>query len=324
MSGFGTNQTSNLTRTQQWDTMIKNVLEAELVGTRWVRNLSGFGDGDVWNIPSIGQGQAYDYAEGQPAKYSNFDTGNFQFAITEYKQAGTYIYNKFKQDSFYSSEVERMFVPNMTRAIMTQLEEDLLAAPTPGAISGGQTSGILNTINGAHHRYCGSGTNETMTIEDFQKASFALKKANVPMQNLIAIVDESVEYELGRMPNLINFGSVNPRWEGIVESGLSSGMQFIKNIWGFDVYTSKFLYTNSASETLNGVTAAAGVNNLFFSATPELMPILFSMRQPPKLDSEYNKDYQRDEYVLTARWGVKMFRPENMVCVVTDTDQVYA
>jgi hypothetical protein len=48
------------------------------------------------------------------------------------------------------------------------------------------------------------------------------------------------------------------------------------------------------------------------------------VRQAPKVDSSYNKDYQRDEYVTTARWGTKMFRPENMVCIVTDTDRVYA
>lgn len=322
MSGFGTNQTSYLTRTSLWSTQLKDVLEAELMGTRWVRMISEFGDGDTLNIPSIGQAQVYDYAEGQPAKYSNFDTGNFQFSITEYKQTGVYIYDKFKQDSFYANEVESMFVPKMSRAIMTSLEEDILAAPTPGAISGGQTSTSSNTINGAKHRFVGSGTNETMTIEDFQRAAYALKKANVPATNLMAIVDPSVEYELGRIPNLINFSN-NPRWEGVVESGLSSGMKFVKNIWGFDVYVSQFLYTNTGSEAIDGLTAAAGVNNLFFSATPDLMPIIGQIRQPPRVESERNKDYQRDEFLITARWGLKLFRPENMVCVVTDTDQIY-
>jgi hypothetical protein len=66
------------------------------------------------------------------------------------------------------------------------------------------------------------------------------------------------------------------------------------------------------------------VNNMFFSAAGDVLPIIGQVRQAPKVDSSYNKDYQRDEFVTTARWGVKMFRPENMIMVVTDTDQVYA
>lgn len=116
--------------------------------------------------------------------------------------------------------------------------------------------------------------------------------------------------------------SNNPRWEGIVRDGISTGMRFFMNIYGFDVYVSDFLKVNSASEAISGVTAAAGVNNLFFSAAPDVMPIVGNIRQAPKVDSEYNKDFQREEYATTCRYGFKLFRPENMVCVVTDTDQV--
>jgi hypothetical protein len=70
------------------------------------------------------------------------------------------------------------------------------------------------------------------------------------------------------------------------------------------------------------VTAAAGVNNLFFSAASDVLPFVGLIRQAPKVDSEYNKDWQRDEYVTTCRYAFKLFRPENLVVVVTDTDQV--
>ena len=42
----------------------------------------------------------------------------------------------------------------------------------------------------------------------------------------------------------------------------------------------------------------------------------------PNVDSEYNKDFQRDEYVTTARYGVKLFRPENLVTVLSDPSVV--
>jgi hypothetical protein len=47
-----------------------------------------------------------------------------------------------------------------------------------------------------------------------------------------------------------------------------------------------------------------------------------SVRQAPRVDSEFNKDFQREEYVTTCRYGLKLYRPENVVVVVTDTDQV--
>lgn len=214
------------------------------------------------------------------------------------------------------NELVSSFVPKQSRALMEAMETKILDVGPSG-----QTSANTNAINGAEHRWIGSGTNETIAITDFAKAKYALRKANVPMTNLIAIVDPSVEYELSTLANLANVSN-NPHWEGIVRDGMSTGMRFAMNVYGFDVYVSDFLKVNSASEQIGTPTAAAGVNNLFFSASPDVMPIIGNIRQAPKVDSEYNKDFQREEYVTTCRYGFKLFRPENMVCVVTDTDQV--
>ncbi len=328
MSGFktGTDQYTHLSRANLWSTQLKDVLESKLLGFRWVKMVSEFTDGDTLNIPSIGSMVATDYAEGQQVPYSAFNTGNFTFTISEYKSVGTYIYNKFKQDSFYMSEVVSSFVPKMSRGIAVSMETDMFktcAPSTLGGKTGGQTAADSNTLNGAKHRMVGSGTNEVMTIDDIRKAAYALQRGNVPLQNLVGIIDPSVSYELGNFPNLQNFSN-NPQWEGVITSGLTDGMKFFKNIWGFDLYVSEHLHVNTASEAIDNVTAAAGVNNMFFSAASDLLPIIAQVRQAPKVDSSYNKDFQRDEYVTTARWGTKMFRPENMVCIVTDTDQVYA
>lgn len=99
-------------------------------------------------------------------------------------------------------------------------------------------------------------------------------------------------------------------------------MRFVKNIYGFDVYVSNRL-KNVGVETIGARTTAAGsVANLFFSTAPGVKPFVGAIRQAPKVDSSYNKDLQRDEYVTTCRYGFKLFRPENMVVVLTDTDQV--
>ena len=307
----------HLIRSELWSKEIKDVLEDEIFAMRYVRMLQDFPDGDTINIPSIGQAEVYDYAEGQAVKYTAMDTGNFTFSITDYIQSATYITNKAKQDSFYMNELVSSFVPKQSRAIAKAMEVDILALG-PNA----QTAANTNAINGAAHRWIGSGTNETLSATDFAKARFALQKANVPMTNLVAIVDPSVEFALSTATNLVNVSN-NPQWEGVVRDGMSTGMQFRFNIYGFDVYVSQNLKVNTATENIGSPSTAVGaVNNLFFSAASDVNPFIGSIRQAPKVDSEYNKDFQRDEYVTTCRYGFKLYRPENMICVVTDTDQV--
>ena len=316
MAGFSTGNNEHLIRSNIWSTQLKEVLEDELFAMKYVDMLEGFPDGDTFNIPSIGQAEVRDYDEGQAIQYTAMDTGNFTFTITEYKSSATYIYNKFKQDTFYMNQLVSSFVPKMQRALMKAFEVDVLETGPDG-----QTASDTNTINGAYHRWVASGTNEVITVEDYAKALYALQKANVPATNLVAIVDPSVEYELNTLTNLANVSN-NPRWEGIVSSGMSSGMKFIKNIYGFDTYVSQNL-KSSISETIGSDSVTAGVANVFFSAAPDVLPIVGSIRQPVKVESEYNKDMQRDEYVTTKRYGLKLYRPENMVVVLSDTDQVY-
>lgn len=315
-----TANTGHLRRSQLWSSQLKDVLEDELTAQAYVRWMTDFPDGDTFNIPSIGDLPVRNYAEDSPVTYDALDTGNFTFVINQYVSSGTYITKKAMQDMYYMSELVSSFVPKQSRAIMEKLETDILALGAGGA-SGGQTAGAVNAINGADHRWVGQGTSEVIAVADFAKALFALKKANVPDVNLVAIVDPSVEYTLNTLQNLTNVSN-NPMWEGVITSGLASGRRFVKNIYGFDVYTSNYL-PKDQNETIGGVTTAAGVANLFFSASsPDLMPFVGAWRQMPEVDSEYNKDLQREEYVTTCRYGLKVYRPENLVVVLTDTDQV--
>lgn len=312
---FSVANNEHLIRSNLWSNQIKEVLLEELMGMKYVKMITDFPDGDTINMPSIGQAQVYDYAEGQAVRYSGMDTGNFTFTINKYKESGTYITNKMKQDSFYMSQLVSSFVPKQHRAIMKAMEVDLLATGPDG-----QTASNANTINGASHRFIGTGTNETIDPTDFAKARYALQKANVPMTNLVALVDPSVEYKLSTMTNLVNISN-NKAWEGIVRDGMSTGLQFKMNIYGFDVYVCQNL-KSGLTDSIGGLTAGAGVANMFFSAAGDVLPFVGLVRQQPKVDSEYNKDLQREEYVTTARYGFKLFRPENLVVVITDTDQV--
>ena len=218
------------------------------------------------------------------------------------------------------SQLVSRFVPEMERAIMTHFETTTLATPEVGV-----SANSNEVIDSVEHRWAAGGTGAVINVEDFAGARYALKKSNVPDRNLVAIVDPSVEFTLNTLTSLTSV-SDNPRWEGIVSDGIASGMKFVKNVYGFDVYCSNYLkdVTDGALPTA----ADAGVDfgtvngkaNLFFSADQTASPFVGAWRQQPDVDYEYNKNKQRDEYVTTARYGVKLYRPENMVRVVSKTN----
>lgn len=312
--------TAQLRRANVWSQQLKDVLTDELMAQSWVNWLSEFPDGDTFNIPSIGDLPVREYTENTAVQYDAMDTGNFTFTINKYKSSGTYITKKAMQDMFYMNQLVSSFVPKEARAIAETIETDILALAAGGA-SGGQTASSTNAINGAAHRFVGTGTNEAIAPADFARALHSLKKAKVPDMNLVAFVDPSVEYILNTTTNIVNVSN-NPMWEGVITTGLASGRKFVKNIFGFDIYTSNYLPTGQ-NETISSLTTAAGVANIFFSASgADILPFVGAFRQMPEVDTDYNKDFQREEYVTTCRYGLKVYRPENLVVVLTDTDVV--
>jgi hypothetical protein len=317
-SGFTVATNEHLIRSNLWTKQIKELLMDDLQAMRFVKVLTDFPDGTTFNIPSIGEAETSDFAEGQAIRYNKLDTGNFTFEFDQYKYSAHSISEKFKRDSFYAEEVISAFVPRQHRALMEAVETRILSrGPTT------QTAANLNTINSAPHRWVGNGTNETMAIRDFALARYSLTKANVPLNNLVAFVDPSVTYAIMNQTNVMNLLTPDPMWQSVVREGGTTGTHFKFNLFGFDVYESNYLHVNTASETIDSVTAAAGVCNLFFSAAPgDTLPIVGGFRQQPQVYSEFNKDLQQEEFLTIAEYGFKLYRPENMIVVITDTDQV--
>jgi len=310
MSGMTTGNVSLLTRAEVWSRELKEILRDELMAQQYVRWLQEFPDGDTFKIPSIGQAYVDDYTEDEAVKYRPLDTGQFTFQITEYLSSGTYVTKKAEQDAFYMNELVSRFVPEQERAIMEHVEESVLGLQSQ------QTAANTNTINGGKHRYVATGSSNVINVADFARANLSLNLANVSANNRVAIVDPSVAYTIETATQLVGINN-NPMFEGIVSSGIATGMRFVRNVYGFDVYTSQRLATIS-SETLESVNCAGFKANLFFSADASVVPFIGAWRQMPEVDTEYNKDYQRTEFVTTARYGVKLYRPENLVCVLSN------
>jgi len=308
-----------LIRSEVYSSELKEILRDEMQAQRYVRMLDGFPDGDTFTIPTIGETTVADYTEDAAVSYVPMDTAEFQFTVDKYLQSASYMTKKAAQDSFYSAQLEARFVPEQERAIMEHFESTTFASPEVGV-----TANSAETTDGVAHRIAG-GNAGRLDLADFAFARYALKKSNVPDRGMVAIVDPSVEYQLNTLTNLVNVSN-NPMWEGIVRDGIATGMRFVANVYGFDVYTSNYLKATVADAALleaDGTTAQDfstnnGVANLFFSSDAGANPFVGAWRQMPEVDYEYNKDYQRHEYVTTARYGVKKYRPEGIVTIVSN------
>ncbi len=317
MAGFMDANTQFLVRTNLWSRQIKELLLDELNAMKFVRILSDFPDGYTLNIPSIGEATEQDFTEGQAIKYSAMDTGNFTFSFDQYKYSANAISEKFKRDSYYAADVIAAFVPRQHRVLMEGVETRILAQA-----NNGQTASNPNIINLADHRFVATGVNTGLALPDFARAQYALTKANVPLTNLVGIIDPSVAYTIQTQANLVNLLSPMPMWEGVVKEGAVSGFKFRFNLYGFDLYVSNYL-PSIASETISGTAVTSGVANYFFSAAPgDTLPWVGGFRQMPTVYSEFNKDLQQEEYLTITEYGFKLYRPENMVTILTATGVV--
>lgn len=310
--GFTTLNNEHLIRSELWSRQIKELLLDELYATKFVRIISDFPDGTLINIPSIGEAPVHNFVEDQAVRYNKLDTGNFQFSFDMYQYSGLSISEKFKRDSYYAADVIAAFLPREHRALMEQVETRILSRANAG-----QTANQPNTINGAAHRFVASGTNQALTFADFVRAKFALIKAQVPLVNLTAIVDPSALATMELQSNMVNLMTPDQQWQSVVRDGLSTGFKFRYNIYGFDVYISNYL-PQGITETIDGRGVTNGVANLFFSAASgDVCPIIGGFRQMPTVQSRFDMDTQEEKYLTICEYGFKLYRPENMVVVLS-------
>ena len=319
MSGIMDTTNQFMIRQNLYSKQLKSLLLDELIAMKHVRILTDFPDGYTFNIPSLGEAETHDFNEGQAITYNSLDQGNFTFSFDQYKYAAISISEKFKRDSFWSPEVIASFVPKQHRALMEDVEARIFAVANSG-----QTASSLNTINGASHRWVAAGGTPVIGFNDFAKALYALQRANVPLNNLCAIVDPSVAYTIATNTNVTNLLSPIQQWGDITAKGVVTGFRFMFNIYGFDIYVSNYL-PSGISETINSVSVTNGVTNYFFSATPgDTLPWIGAFRQQPTVYMDFNKDLQQTEYATFAEYGFKLYRPENLVTVLTSTAAVPA
>lgn len=319
--GIDTNSMSAAIKAKIYSGVLRSQLEPELLAMNYVDVITTFPDGDSWEDVEIGSARVHDYKENTDVLFDGLEIGTREFTINNYVQSGHFVTAKFVQDSYLAAQIMAKIGPLQARAVYADLETKVLKL-----ILTAQTKSNANEVNGCAHRFLASDSSQTVaeygviSPEDFLFATVGLTKA-MYTGPLVAIIPTYQQYKIGSLPNLQKSLQFNPKWEGIVKDGVSSGMKFAFNIMGVDVYTSEFLPESNETglKDRDGKKTSSAVSNaalgVVFANIPERRPFRMAWRQMPKFEGEWNMHKQREEYVTTARYGVGVGDKENMVVI---------
>jgi hypothetical protein len=257
------------------------------------------------------------------------DTGQFEFNIDEFKGLKVGVTDHSFETSFQANQAYARIVPEMKRAHDVYMETKILEV-----VNNGQTANDDNAIRGGKHRFVASGDGtsapaDSLTLSDFSYVGYALNQAAAPVQGRIAVVDPITAHNLNVKSNIVDISN-NPMWEGLVTDGHldGTGLRFVRNIYGIDVYVSTFLPTLGADEASlttyqgNAPTAAdiSGFTaNYFMVMGGDSSPIIGAMGRTPRLTSWRDEDIETEFHQLTQSFGFGLYRPENAITVLSNS-----
>lgn len=312
-----TNNTANFIEAQQYSKFILENLHTVLLPQTFTRDVSDFGEGTTLNIKTVGTATIQEVSEDTPLIYNPIDTGNVQLQITDYIGDAWSVSDVLRQDGSQIETLMAMRGMEATRAIAQNYETRYLEV-----CNSAQTAGSPNAVNGFAHRMLASGTNETLAENDLINMRLAFDKANVPQAGRIAIVDPVVAASFSKKITLTSAVEHNRNqvFQGLLEGGFANEHQFLMQLHGWSIWTSNLLPQISAGTSIDGTDSVTGtgVANLFMSVLDDnTKPIMSAWRQKPRVESERNKDRQRDEFVTTARWGIGAQRNDTLGVVVS-------
>ena len=317
-----TGNTTAFIESQQYSQFILENLHDYLLPEGMWRDVSDFGSGTTLNIKTVGTVTIQDAAEDTPLNYSPIDTGNLTLSITDYVGDAWKVSDDLREDGSQVDSLMAMRAMESTRALGENHESRFLAVANAA-----HTGADLNLVNARPHRWGGSAASNvrTITLEDFIAMKLAFDKANVPAGGRIAIVDPVVEATLNSLSELVNVSN-NPMFEGMVTEGFARDHKFIRNIFGWDIYTSNFLPTLTAAEAidasgygLTSETAAVGdkANVFMCVADDTCKPVMHAWRRAPQTDGWRDNEERADKFQVTSRFGLGVQRKDTLGVILT-------
>lgn len=322
MSQLTTNTTAFI-EAQQYSQFILDNLHDYLLPEGMSRDVSDFGSGTTLNIKTVGTVTLQDAAEDTPLVFNPIDTGTITLSITDYVGDAWRVSDDLREDGSQVDTLMAMRAMESTRALGENHESRFLSVANLA-----QTNANVNLVNARPHRWIGGGagvTTRVMSMSDFIAMKLAFDKANVPASGRIAIVDPIVEATINSLTNLVNVSN-NPMFEGIITDGFARDHKFVRNIFGFDIYTSNYLPLKTATEALNAstyglanTTAAVGdVANIFMCvADDSCKPIMHAWRRQPQTEGWRDSEGRGDKFQVTSRFGLGAQRVDTLGVVLT-------
>ena len=298
--------------TQYSQFILENLSDVLLPEGMW-RDVSDFGSGTTLNIKTVGTVTLQDAAEDVPLVYNPIDTGNVTLTITDYVGDAWAVSDDLREDGAQIDTLMGMRAMESTRAFGEQHETRFLSVAGTA-----QTAANVNLVNGRPHRWVAGGagvTTRVMSFSDFVAMKLSFDKANVPQAGRIAIVDPIVEATLNSLVLNTTAVNYNPQFEGLMTTGFASTHRFVRNIMGFDVYTSNFLPRVATTEALNASsynlanTTATSANNDVYNifmcvADDSCKPIMHAWRRMPKTEGWRDEELRNDKFQVTSRFGM--------------------
>jgi len=295
------------------DFILKNLHDG-LLGEQYYRNVADFGSGDTLNIPTVGSVTIQEGAENEAFEYSPIDTGRVTLVISDYVGDAWYVTDDMREDGTNIDALMSARSAESTRAVQENFETRFLATAEAG-----QTDANANTINGFAHRIASSETDNVFALSQLVSMRLAFDKANVPNQGRVFIADPVVEATLNNLVNITT--DVTPFAESILRSGMSSGMRFVGQLYGFDIVLSNRLPTGNFGDGTTSVTG--GVANIAMCVLDDqCKPVMAAWRRQPRVEGERNKDLRRDEFVVSARWGIGIQRVDTLGVIITSASNI--
>jgi len=310
---------------QQYSQFILDNLPDVLLPEGFYRDVSDFGSGTTLNIKTVGTVTLQDAAEDVPLNFNPIDTGTITLSITDYLGDAWRVSDDLREDGAQIETLMGMRATESTRAFGENHETRFLKV---AGEAHGTTTGV-GLVNSFPHRWIAGGSGGTtrhMTISDFIAMKLAFDKANVPAAGRIAIVDPVVEATLNSLTNLVNVSN-NPMFEGMITTGFAQTHKFVKNIFGWDIYTSNFLPVAGGTSTIDASTyglandalVATDKANVFMCvADDSCKPVMHAWRRMPKTEGWRDEETRSDKFQVTSRFGLGVQRLDTIGIIYAD------
>jgi hypothetical protein len=323
-----TSNTAAFIEAQQYSQFILDNLHDYLLPEGMWRDVTDFGSGTTLNIKTVGTVTLQDAAEDTPLNFTNIDTGTITLAITDYIGDAWKVSDDLREDGSQVDTLMAMRAMESTRALGENHESRFLATANSA-----QTAAGLNLVNARPHRWVGSAAANahTITLADFVAMKLSFDKANAPAGGRIAIVDPIVEATLNSLISVQTVVDNTPQFVGILNEGFARDHKFVRNIMGWDVYTSNFVPSITAAEAINASgygltseTAAIGdkANVFMCVADDSCKPVMHAWRRAPQTEGWRAEEERADKYQVTSRFGFGAQRVDTLGVILTD-DSTY-